>query len=682
MNHKEPLEVATQIQKKIGNRIIICLLIFVLAVFGITAFDILKNFDEIGKVIDLKCKSLADFTVSQLLVDNKIAVNLKIEDSNRNNPYSIFWMQHGKTSNNGILNRKPWLSWEYNCAIESTTEENLGYFHITGSLLQDNALLPEFLARILLVILFTITVFSLLYPLTKKIPKQLFIEPITNLLGLLKTGASQQSAHVLPRELIEIEAKIKQLIDDAYNKSKMLAFAEFSAQVAHDIRSPLTALDLVIKDISNIPEEQRILIRNSANRIYDIANNLLVQYKNKNIDSSDTSLKSMPELIADLILNVVSEKRVQYKNTQIDFVTKIDELSYSGFINVSPSAFKRVMSNLLNNSVEALECKTKEIINISLSTQDNFITVTIKDRGCGIPSDLLKKIVSGEMTTRKKHGNGLGLPYAIRMVEEVWDGQFCIQSHVDEGTTIDIILKRVQAPDWFVSELFILPQTKIVILDDDESIHQVWHKRFEAIKSEIEFADFYNSYDLIEKYKPQLLQPVLFLVDFELIGCESTGLDVIAQLNIAKNAYLVTSRFEDPTIRKQCNKLGVRLIPKNFASHIPIKMREYKCCDAILIDDDSMVHMIWNLAASRAGKKLNVYTTADEFMQDIHNLNVSTPLYIDVNLKDGVRGDIISKNISTQGFKEIYLATGYEKSKFVNMPWIKDIVGKDPPWNI
>ncbi len=53
------------------------------------------------------------------------------------------------------------------------------------------------------------------------------------------------------------------------------ALVEVARQVAHDIRSPLAALDAVLKDISNLPEEYRVVVRGAAGRIRDIANDLL-----------------------------------------------------------------------------------------------------------------------------------------------------------------------------------------------------------------------------------------------------------------------------------------------------------------------------------------------------------------------------------------------------------------------
>jgi signal transduction histidine kinase len=48
-----------------------------------------------------------------------------------------------------------------------------------------------------------------------------------------------------------------------------------SKQVAHDIRSPLTALNMTIGMLANVQESQRVILRSATNRIKDIANELL-----------------------------------------------------------------------------------------------------------------------------------------------------------------------------------------------------------------------------------------------------------------------------------------------------------------------------------------------------------------------------------------------------------------------
>jgi len=64
----------------------------------------------------------------------------------------------------------------------------------------------------------------------------------------------------------------------------------------------------------------------------------------------------------------------------------------------------------------------------------------------------------------------------------------------------------------------------------------------------------------------------LFLVDYEFVNSKETGLDLIEQLDLKKQAILVTSRYEEQEIRERVRNLGLKIIPKNFAPYIPISI--------------------------------------------------------------------------------------------------------------
>ena len=121
----------------------------------------------------------------------------------------------------------------------------------------------------------------------------------------------------IPIEIQEIRDKVLNILRDKQDRTRKDTLVEISAQVAHDIRSPLVALNGLLKDISILPEDLRISIRRAINRINDVANNLLSQYKNSDV-LSETKLTS--ELVVILIENIISEKRAQHIANKIDFV--------------------------------------------------------------------------------------------------------------------------------------------------------------------------------------------------------------------------------------------------------------------------------------------------------------------------------------------------------------------------
>lgn len=101
--------------------------------------------------------------------------------------------------------------------------------------------------------------------------------------------------------------------------------------------------------------------------------------------------------------------------------------------------------------------------------------------------------------------------------------------------------------------------------------------------------------------------------------------------------------------------------------------------DAILLDDDILVHMTWKLAAKVRGKRLETFSSLNELLPRLDTLDSKTPIYIDSNLGGGLRGEALAREIHARGYSEIYLATGEEPGRFGEMPWIRAVVGKDAP---
>lgn len=128
---------------------------------------------------------------------------------------------------------------------------------------------------------------------------------------------------------------------------------QIAEQVAHDIRSPLAAINTALSDVTSISENKRIMIRSAAKRINDIANNILSQSKHNSseLGSNDLDRNILPELIFVVLDNIVSEKRYEYHNSKIDIQLKVSPCCYSSFSNINLVSFKRVLSNLINNSM-------------------------------------------------------------------------------------------------------------------------------------------------------------------------------------------------------------------------------------------------------------------------------------------------------------------------------------------
>ncbi|MDO8805757.1 MAG: hypothetical protein Q7R35_15160 [Elusimicrobiota bacterium] len=87
--------------------------------------------------------------------------------------------------------------------------------------------------------------------------------------------------------------------------------------------------------------------------------------------------------------------------------------------------------------------------------------------------------------------------------------------------------------------------------------------------------------------------------------------------------------------------------------------------------------MNWKLAAKAAGVELKVYKTPEDFAAGIETLPKDTPVYIDSDLGNNIKGEDIAKDLHAKGFTDITMATGHGPEKFAGLTWLK-VSGKEP----
>lgn len=395
-----------------------------------------------------------------------------------------------------------------------------------------------------------------------------------------------------------IESELTLVKNEVEKAAGLKIMAEIASQVSHDIRSPLSVLNMIISQITNISEEKRILLRTSVNRINDIANTLLerskAQVTNYSTNSSQNSgrasgadYKLEVELIPPLIESIVSEKRAQYRDkTKIEIESDLKD-SYGAFAKINVAEIKRVLSNLIINSVESIS-EANGKVELNLVLENTCLTIIVKDNGKGMPEDILNRLGELGVTHGKEgsqSGSGLGLYHAKQTVNKC-GGEFLVKSELGKGTIIMLRFPRVQAPAWFVERLILKPKQIIISLDDDCTIHGIWKERIQflnVIQHQIEFLSFTSGLEFKTWFLKQKelnsflsLNNYLFLFDYELLNQKQTGLEIIEELEIEERSILITSRYEESFIRSKCQSLKVKLLPKMMASLIPIELANEK----------------------------------------------------------------------------------------------------------
>jgi len=349
------------------------------------------------------------------------------------------------------------------------------------------------------------------------------------------------------------------------NKRKL---ADIAAQLAHDVRSPLSVIDMVMQDIDNVPEESRSLLRNATQRISDIANNFLNQYKKPQFYLNTSLLTN--EHILNLLDRVIAEKKRQFAHLDINIKLVTDENSYDIFSLINKSDFTRALSNLINNAIEATTYQGK--LQIFLRKNNQMLQLDIIDNGCGISSELASTIISGKTATiGKKNGHGLGLSHALFKITE-WQGALHISSPITKGTCISIKLPvSLTKPSWFYSHVTCAINEKICILDDEPYAHQIWKDRLLEHSSVLEIYHCYTLSDFKQLFEMHKKSKTLYFIDYHLKNYNGID-DIIKMFNI-NSATLVTNQYDDETLQKRCDSLGIKILPKNLIPYIPIVLQ-------------------------------------------------------------------------------------------------------------
>ena len=461
------------------------------------------------------------------------------------------------------------------------------------------------------------------------------------------------------------------------------ANASMAAQVAHDIRSPLVALDAALENTAALPEKQRTIVRHSLNRIRDVANGLLE--KNRQQTGAATGNAAPGDsteirLLSSLLDSVITEKRAQYGSkpgVNIDF--KPTHESYGIFARIHPVEFSRMISNLVNNAVEALGDNGK--VDVRLAAEDGSVLLSISDDGKGIAPEVLAKLGRKGETHGKAGGSGLGLFHARTMAES-WGGNMAITSAPGKGTTVTIKLPKAETPPGFAAALELVPGRPVVVLDDDKGIHSLWQKKFETVELkehgvEVLYFSEPGALRAWVKAEPAKAKAALCLFDYELSGHKETGLSLAEELGLCPRTVLVTGRSEEKRIIEECARLKVPSIPKNLLEFVPVKTGEPR--RAVLIDDDIIVHLNWETAAEEAGIELKSYKDPAEFLAELSSIARTTPIYVDSELGLETKGEDVASVLKEKGFTDLTLVTGYSPDRFAHLPWLK-VRGKESPW--
>lgn len=221
---------------------------------------------------------------------------------------------------------------------------------------------------------------------------------------------------------------------------KMAAWREVARRIAHEIKNPLTPIQLsaqrLLKKAGESDRDDKLvkLIEECSESILDEVFTL------KKLVDEFSLFARMPEVkLAKHELNSIIETAVHpYQEAANDLQIDLD-LHEVPSLMLDPEQMKRAVRNLIDNSLEAMASSNKKQIKIkTLNLDSKAVELMISDTGKGIPLNDLDKIFVPYFSSKKK-GTGLGLAIVKKIVDE-HHGKIAVKGNSPGGTTFSIEL--------------------------------------------------------------------------------------------------------------------------------------------------------------------------------------------------------------------------------------------------
>jgi signal transduction histidine kinase len=253
---------------------------------------------------------------------------------------------------------------------------------------------------------------------------------ILSALGELSAIAIEKAR--LYERIVDVEEQLRQ-------NEKLSALGLLAAEVAHEIRNPLTVMKLLYHslDLKFPADDPR------AKDVQLIA--AKIEHLNKIVEqildfARTTEPKFAPVNLNELIdeLGLLVRHKLANQNIKLVRDLQMDLPLISGDAPQLEQAFL----NLILNAAEAMpDGGTLTVKSYSLAANEKSpqVVLEFKDTGCGMPKELRARAFKTMLVTTKAHGTGLGLAIVGRIIE-THHGQIRVHSRQNHGTTIRIHL--------------------------------------------------------------------------------------------------------------------------------------------------------------------------------------------------------------------------------------------------
>ncbi|MCC7492302.1 MAG: hybrid sensor histidine kinase/response regulator [Fimbriimonadaceae bacterium] len=232
----------------------------------------------------------------------------------------------------------------------------------------------------------------------------------------------------------EVRARTAQLLA----QQQFALVGRNSAQLAHNLNSPLTALmgylEIALARPADEREELIQKARDVADELQAIIGRLLLGVRSRDMMVEE----GRPTDLCDLIVRQIGFWQV---HPQFRYKVRVSQqLQPVPKVVIVASDFNQILTNLIDNALYALRERGDARLTFTTTVEDGRVVVGVADNGCGVAPEHLARIFEPQFTTKPVgEGTGLGLASCYELAQAC-GGHLEVHSELGRGTTFRLLL--------------------------------------------------------------------------------------------------------------------------------------------------------------------------------------------------------------------------------------------------
>jgi len=229
-------------------------------------------------------------------------------------------------------------------------------------------------------------------------------------------------------------------ITDLIQAQKNAAWAEVARRLAHEIKNPLTPIQLSAERLQHkllhkLEAEDAALLNRSIETIVQ-----QVEAMKCMVNDFSVYAESGRNKVDKIDLTALVKDVIELYDTNTDFIIHLQCLKKIPFVFADSVTLRQVLHNLFKNALEAVAGNGELKLILQPCWQDNtsYVQLSLYDTGCGIEAQQAKNIFDPYVTHKAK-GTGLGLAIAKKIIEE-HGGSIRLDMNYTEGAGFIVLL--------------------------------------------------------------------------------------------------------------------------------------------------------------------------------------------------------------------------------------------------